>query len=228
MKKKVSKDVLKDVIICTLISLCVVSIILNVILGCSLESEKKGDAIAYEPADEIIVEKSFYPGREYGDYNDLTFCFSDYLESIGASNVQRRVYTTSEDKNYELSFEFDGFKYKIITTEFKVASHSYGLFSKIEAKKDNVLFAVPINNSGTYVCDATSPFKVDWIIFDVFHAATDKDCELAKELRAGLDETNCPFHGLGIAHYELWDDGTTIWHDDLGSFTFDDGLDLHY
>ena len=228
MKKKVSKDVLKDVIICTLISLCVVMFILVIILGFSLKAEKEGEIIAYEPADEIYVGESFYPGRECGDYNDLTFRFSDYLGSIGAKNVHRRVYTTSEDKTYELCFEFDGFEYKIVTTEFKVSSHSYGLFSKIEARKENVLFAVPINNSGTYVCDATSPFKVDWIIFDVFHAATDKDCELAKELRAGLDETNCPFYGLGIAHYEQWDDGTTIWHDDSGSFTFDDGLDLHY
>ena len=62
----------------------------------------------------------------------------------------------------------------------------------------------------------------------MFHAATDKNSELAKELRAGLDETNCPFYGLGIAHYERWEDGTIIWHDDMGEFTFADGLDLHY
>ena len=193
----------------------------------ALEKATAANAVTFSPASEELAENGYYPGRAYGDYTDLCFCFNEYLNSIGADKIQRYMYSTGEGKVYELWFSFDGFDWKIITTEFKSDLHTYGLYSRIEASDGVVTFAVPTENSGTYVCDATSPFKVDWLIFDVFHAATDKDAAYVKDLRRGLDEDNCPFRGLGVAHYERAKDETT-WHDDLGDFTVADGLDLHY
>ena len=223
--KKLNK---KDVVIFILIGIAGALLIINIIHICyRAYVENKSDVI-YRPTS--TAEDEFYPGRAYGDYSDSTFCFDNYLESIGASKVQRYMYTNNEGKVCELWFEFDGLDYKIITTEFRTDTYNYGLYSKlqVEIEHGQCTIAVPTENTGSYICDATSPFKVDRIIFDVFHAATDKNSELAKELRAGLDETNCPFYGLGIAHYERWEDGTIIWHDDMGEFTFADGLDLHY
>lgn len=231
MKKILNKEKeqLKSIAIFILIGISGGLLILNAIhIGHNAVAKKEVTTVTYQPASEAIVESGFYPGRIYGDYTDLTFCFDEYLNSIGASEVKRYMYSTGEGKIYELRFKYSGFDYIIKTTEFKVDLYSYGLYSRLEVNNGQVAFVVPTENSGTYINDATSPFKVDWKIFDVFHAATDKNSGLVKELRAGLEETNCPFYGLGIAHYEQWNDGTVIWHDDLGNITFDDGLDLHF
>ena len=193
----------------------------------ALEKATAANAVTYSPAPEELSENGFYPGRVYGDYTDLCFCFNDYLNSIGADKIQRYMYSTGEGKVYELWFSFGGFDWKIVTTEFKSDLYTYGLYSRIEADNGKVTYAVPTENSGTYICDATSPFKCDWLIFDVFHAATSPDAEYVRELRKGMDEDGCPFIGLGMAHYEHAK-GETIWHDDLGDFTVADGLDLHY
>lgn len=187
------------------------------------------ERIVYEPANDELIESNFYPGRIYGEYSDYVFCFNEYLESIGATDVARYIYTTGEGTVFELRFNLDGSKWKIKTTEFRASDiYTWGTYSQIEVDTGKVLFCVPTENSGTHICDESSPFKIDWIIFDVFHAATDKNSPIGKEFRATVEESNCPFRGLGIAHYEKWSDGTTLWHDDVGEFTFDDGLDLHY
>lgn len=185
--------------------------------------------VEYQPAEESLFESSFYPGRIYGEYSDYVFCFDKYLESIGATEVARYVYTTGAGTIYELRFNYDGMKWKLKTTEFRSSDiYTWGLYTQIEADTGKVIFSVPTENCGTHICDSSSPFKCDWVIFDVFHNATDKNSGLAKELRAGMEESNCPFRGLGIAHCEKWPDGTIVWHDDVGDFTIDDGLDLHY
>lgn len=228
MKKKFSKELLKNIVIFILIGICGGLTIWNLMLHTAKQPEAKVGKIIYEQANDPLEEVGFYPGRAYGDYYDLVFCFDDYLNSIGADEIQRYIYTSGEVRNYELRFKYDGFDYVITTTEFSSEPYTYSYYSRIEAKNEDVTFIVPVENCGTHICDATSPFKIDWIIFDVFHAATDKDSRLKKELRAGLEETNCPFYGLGIDHYEKWNNGETIQHDDLGNFTFEDGLDLHY
>ena len=194
-----------------------------------LKSKMTSSEIIYQPAQEMLIESNFYPGRIYGEYSDYVFCFDEYLDSIGATEITRYVYTAGEGTFFELRFKLDGNDWKLKTSEYRTQEiYTYGLYSTIEVNTGKVSFIVPTGNYGTHICDATSPFKIDWVIFDVFHNATDKNSELRKELRAGQDESNCPFRGLGIGHYEKWSDGKTFWHDDLGDFTIDDGLDLHY
>ena len=175
-----------------------------------------------------LEEAGFYPGRAYGDYSDLTFAFDEYLESIGAKDIQRYVYQLNDDSVFELDFKFDGCDWKMKTTEFKTDLYLYGLYSTLEVGYKGVTYVIPVDNCGTHISDATSPFKCDWLVFDAFHIATDKKSEYRHELRTGFDEDSCPFIGLGIPHYECENDGQIIWHDDLGEFTIDDGIDLHY
>lgn len=185
--------------------------------------------VVYQPSEESLVESNFYPGRIYGEYSDYVFCFDEYLESIGATEISRYIYTTADGTVFELRFNLDGNSWFLESTEFRTKDlYTYGMYSKLEVDCGDVTFVVPTGNYGTHICDATSPFKVDWVIFDVFHNATDKNSELARELSSGSEETNCPFNCLGIEHYEKWSDGTVVWHDDLGDFTIEDGLDLHY
>lgn len=185
-------------------------------------------SVIYQPASESLVENGFYPGRVYGDYSDYVFCFDAYLNSIGATNISRYIYHIAEETVYELRFSLNGFDWILKTNEFRTDCLLYGYYSQIEAGNGKIAFHVPTENCGTHICDATSPFKIDWVIFDVFHNATDENSGLKKELCAGLDESNCPFMGLGIEHYEKEPDGKTTWHDDLGDFTIAEGLDLHY
>lgn len=194
-----------------------------------LTKDEKTSEPVYQPASESIIESNFYPGRIYGEYSDYVFCFDGYLESIGATDVARYIYTTGAGTVFELRFKLDGNKWKLKSTEYRTSDiYTYGMYSGLEVDTGSVIFQVPTENYGTHICDSTSPFKIDWVIFDVFHNATDKNSELAKELRAGVEESNCPFRGLGVDHYEKWPDGTVIWHDDMGDFTVEDGLDLHY
>lgn len=203
-------------------------VVLGLYVGTSCGRTRIQGAVTYSPAEKTLEENNFYPGRVYGDYTDLTFCFDDYLKSIGADKIQRYMYTTGENKVYELWFELDGSQWKLKTTEFKPDLYTYGLHSCIEVESGKVIFVAPSENSGTYISDATSPFKIDWEIFDIFHAATNPNMEYVRELRAGLDESNCPFRGLGLPHYEMEPGIAMTWHDDTGEYTLADGLDLHY
>ena len=224
---KMNKDIVKNIAIAVLALISVCSVIALSIISHNKEANAIS-AVEYRPASEVLVENGFYPGRVYGDYTDLCFSFDAYLKSIGAEKVQRYMYTTGESKSYELWFELNGMKWKLKTTEFKPDLYSYGLHSCIEVENGKVTFVAPSENSGTYVSDSTSPFKIDWVIFDVFHAATNPNSKYVQELRAGFDEDNCPFGGLGLPHYEIEPDAAMTWHDDTGEFTIADGFDLHY
>ena len=185
-------------------------------------------ADAAELSKGTLEDAGYYPGRTYGDYYDLTFAFDEYLKSIGAENVERFIYQESDEVVYELRFRFDDSFWKIKTNEYKVDLFTYGLFSSLEVSYGGVTYVIPVENCGTHISDATSPFVCDRLVFDAFHLATDKESEFRRELRAGLDEDNCPFMGLGIPHYEQEGDSKPIWHDDIGEFTVAEGLDLHY
>lgn len=228
---------MKEFILRHFVTIVAAVLILLLTTGCifqkvenkQLRRQLKSSEIIYQPAQEMLVESNFYPGRIYGEYSDYVFSFDEYLNFIGATEIARHVYTTGEGIVFELSFKLDGNNWKLKTSEYRTQEiYTYGMYSSIEVDTGEVIFAVPTGNYGTHICDSTSPFKIDWVIFDVFHNATDKKSDLARELRAGQDESNCPFAGLGIEHYEKWSDGRTVWHDDLGDFTIDDGLDLHY
>jgi len=203
---------------------------MNIYMIHKCDSLKKANAseVEYQPAVVDLKEKGFYPGRVYGDYSDGVFDFSAYLNDIGATEVKRYIYDNNEGRNEELRFKLGNFDYKLKTTIFKTDSYTFGLYTSLEADNGKVRYAVPTTNSGSYIADSKSPIMVDWLIFDVFHNATDSNSQLRQELRNGMDETDCPFYGLGVAHYESWPDGIVIWHDDAGSFTVDGGLDLHY
>jgi hypothetical protein len=179
-------------------------------------------------AKDLLEENGFYPGRIQGDYSDIVFSFDAYLESIGAENVQRYIYQEDEGAKHELHFDLDGSNYTVETTVFKMDNCTFGLYSNLVIDTGRVIFAVPTNNSGTFVLDATSPFVMDGLIFDVLHCVTDKNSIVRKDLQSKVEESNCPFRGLGVAHYERWADGTLIWHDDLGEYMAGNTLVLHY
>lgn len=195
-----------------------------------LMSKRMISEVSYQPPEQSIFEPVLYPGRAVGDYSDRIFNFDVYLNTIGATEVHRNFYTSGDDMmNYELRFKLDGNDWTVKTTEYRTADlYTYGMYSGIEVDTGRVKFKVPTSNYGSHISDSTSAFKMDWVIFGVFHNATDSQSELAKELRMGIEESNCPFRGLGIVHYELWPDDTAIWHDDAGDFMVEDGLDLNY
>ena len=185
---------------------------------------------SYQPPEQSIFEPILYPGRAFGDYSDRVFNFDVYLRTIGATDVTRSFYTSEDDSmNYELRFRLNDNDWTVKTTEYRTTDlYTYGMLSTIEVDTKRVVFKIPTSNYGSHINDSTSAFRMDWVIFGVLHNATDSQSELAKELRMGIEESNCPFRGLGIAHYEIWPDGTIIWHDDFGDFMVEDGLDLNY
>ena len=82
MKKKFSKELLKNIVIFILIGICGGLTIWNLMLHTAKQPEAKVGKIIYEQANDPLEEVGFYPGRAYGDYYDLVFCFDDYLNSV--------------------------------------------------------------------------------------------------------------------------------------------------
>lgn len=220
-------------------------LITAIFMGVQLQqSEAKVAKIEYEPVK--TETDQFYPGRAQGDYSDTCFDMNGYLNSIGATSIQRAIYRTDEGTKQKLLFTLDDFDWTIETTIFGTGYADYGIYTAIEAKNriTGRLFRLPTENCGTIIMDANSPFWFDWLAFDVFHAATDPNCELVEELRTGMDDisepanaaeikaqidSKCPFYGLGVPHYDKDPaTGDVSWHDDLGQFTVEEGLDLHY
>ena len=119
--------------------------------------------------------------------------------------------------------------YVLQTTEYRADHGVYCYISRFEIRDNEKVIAVPAGNCGTHIWDATSPFIVDRLVFDVFHIATDINSEYREELlsEANIEESDCPLRALGVAHYEEKGE-QAIWHDDLGDYTVTDGLDLHY
>ena len=163
--------------------------------------------------DKALFECGFYPGRVSGDFSDTVFNFDAYLDNIGAKDVQRYIFQGGEGTIQDLCFNLDDKSYKIETTIYDADSCMFGLYSKLEVGNGYVKYCVPTNNSGEFIFDSNSPIMMDKTIFDVFHNVTDKKSK----------EDDCPFSGLGIDHYEKWEDGEVIWHDDSG-----EPVDLHY
>ena len=175
-----------------------------------------------------LAENEFYPGRTYGDYDDTVFDFDKYFEHIGAKNVNYYMYRIPEGIKQELRFTFDGFDYKVESTICRNVSCLYMIYSEVSAKKKDVTYSTSMLRNGAFIMDMNSPFLMDWLAFDLMHIATDYDSEFRHELQSGTEEEGCPFRAFGVPHYEIWKDGRVIWHDDLGDFTIEDGLDLHY
>lgn len=186
----------------------------------------------FKEDDEFTKRRAgFYPGRQYDDYSDKIFDFNGYLESIGATDIQRYVYTEGKDiVVMDLVFKLGQDKWKLQSYVFEGDGNTT-ISSKIVVENEDVMFSTTSENRGKIVADNDSPFWMDKAVFDVFHAASNPECPVTTSLRQGLDEDNCPFRGLGIAHYER-DQETldVIWHDDQGDRTiYDEGSDfLHY
>ena len=218
--KKISIETVKSIAI-------VIMAVAIILLAVQKVQGKTENDVTYRPADESLVEKGFYPGRIYGDYTDRVFCFDAYLNHIGAEKVQRYMYETAAGTVQELRFTLGNFDYKVKTTIFRNDCYYFGLYTGLELDDGKVIYAIPTTNCGSFIMDSTSPFLMDWQIFDVLHCITNPDSELRREFQSGWED-NCPFRGLGIDHYEKWQNSEVIWHDDVGDFTLDDGLDLHY
>jgi hypothetical protein len=220
--------VFKDRMVMGVIGAIFIVSLLGVVAITALNGKNQANASERE-VDKTLLEAGFYPGRLYDEKSDYIFAFDEYLNYVGATDVQRYVYTNEDGTNYELKFKFDDKEWTLKTVEFRMPDdYSWGMYSMIEVKDGGVRFIMPNENSGTHICDASSPFKIDWNAFNVFHASTDANSVLTRELRAEVEESNCPFRGLGVAHYEIWEDGEQIWHDDAGKYNADNGLDLHY
>jgi hypothetical protein len=226
----------KDFTFIMLIAVIFILLIMNVVmihkydkLKQEMSSSAEVAEANYHPASESLAEKNYYPGRVYNDYDDMVFAFDAYLEHIGATKVQRYIYQTSVGVvNFELRFTFDGLDYVITTTGYSTDDYLYGTYTALTASNGDVIFGVPTNSCGELVMDSTSPFFMDRDVFDVLHVATDKESMLHQKLQAGTDESNCPFLGLGVAHYEKnVSSGEVIWHDDAGDM-YEKKPDLHY
>lgn len=194
------------------------------------KAEARVSAVAYEPVE--TETDQFYPGRASGDYSDMCFEMSAYLNSIGATEVQRYIYQTNDGTKQKLTFTLGNLDWTVETTIFPVGEYSeFGLYTSLEAKDkfSGTIYRIPPENCGTLMMDATSPFWFDRLAFDVLHIATDPSSELKSELREHMDSCDCPFYGLGLPHYDKdAKTGEVSWHDDMGNYLVEEGLDLHY
>ena len=220
----------RDRIIIGVAGVILVVLLVLTVYGTYKEDSKKAQQDELAEEWQELVDAGFYPGRVDGEMSDYAFCFNEYLYHIGAPAVKRYMYTNDDGINYEIRFKYNDMDWKLKTTEFRMDDeYSWSMYSTVEATTGGVTFGIPRGNSGTHICDNSSPFKMDWDAFDVFHVATDENSVITKELRSEVDESNCPFRGLGIMHYEQWEDGEMIWHtDDNGDYSKENGLDLHY
>ncbi len=201
----------------------ILSLIFNVYLT------NKLDILEYELShddfqDNIIRLHNFYPGRIHKDYSDKVFDFDVYLNYIGATDVERYMYDTDEGRIMELHFTYNDSKYKVKSVIFKTEDQTFGIYSQLEADTGDVIYAIPSTNTGKIIADANSPLIMDQTVFDVLHVSTDKRPDVRQKLRSGMEDLGCPFYGFGVAHYEKWSDGKTIWHDDSGNAT----VNIHY
>ena len=208
-------------LICTTLSL-ICCFVLGAFFGHFLKSVGF-NGITYHAPDKALIESGFYPGRISGDYSDTVFNFDAYFDNIGAKSVQRYIFQRGEGTVQELCFELDDTNYKVETTIYDADSCMFGLYSKLEVGNDCVKYCIPTNNSGAFILDSNSPIMMDQTIFDVLHNVTDKNSTIRKTNASKFEENGCPFRGLGIAHYEKWEDGEVIWHDDYG-----EPVNLHY